>query len=204
MTEKNIPSVCPECGGALQERNGRYGKFLGCSNYPNCKYIFNIVDIVKIRCPECKRQLNWRKGKFGWFLSCTGYPECKFAFTPYKDQKEVVNCPECEEKLNYIEEGDIPYLKCPECGYNLEVKIDKLPKCPTCGSRLRKRQGKEGFFLGCSKFPECRYTFGFEREEINLTCPECGKPLDIREGKYGKFAGCTGFPDCNYVFDLRS
>ena len=200
----NNPSVCPECGGNLQERNGRYGKFLGCSNYPNCKYIYNIVDKVEIKCPDCKRQLNWRKGKFGWFLSCTGYPDCKFAFTPYKDQKQVVNCPECGKTLKYIDEADNSYLKCSSCKFKLEVKIDKLPKCPQCGGRLKKRSGKENLFLGCNNYPECRFSFDFGREEINLKCPDCGKPMSIREGKFGSFAGCTGFPDCNYVFDLRT
>jgi DNA topoisomerase-1 len=158
--------------------------------------------MVEIKCSDCKRQLNWRKGKFGWFLSCTGYPDCRFAFTPYKDQKQTVNCPKCGETLNYIEETDIPYLKCSSCDFKLEVKIDKLPKCPQCGGRLIKRSGKENLFLGCSNYPECRFSFDFGREEINLKCPDCGKLMSIREGKYGSFASCSGFPDCNYVFNL--
>jgi RecB family exonuclease len=80
---------CPECGSPLKERSGKYGPFLGCSNYPNCRYTLNIdpetkkpVTTKKAEgkdiCPECGSLLKERSGKFGPFIGCTNYPNCRF------------------------------------------------------------------------------------------------------------------------------
>ena len=73
--------------------------------------------------------------------------------------------------------------------------------CPKCGKLLKMRKGKYGDFLGCTGFPECRYTFdlsGF----TNIKCPNCGKRLVVKYGKGKNFLGCTGYPKCDYIFDL--
>ena len=80
---------CPECGSELKERSGKYGPFLGCSNYPNCRYTLNLdpetkkpVNLQEAEgkdiCPECGSLLKERKGKFGPFIGCTNYPNCRF------------------------------------------------------------------------------------------------------------------------------
>lgn len=80
---------CPECGSPLKERSGKYGPFLGCSNYPNCRYTLNIdpetkkpADLKKVEgkdiCPECGGLLKERTGKFGPFIGCSNYPNCRF------------------------------------------------------------------------------------------------------------------------------
>ena len=76
-------------------------------------------------------------------------------------------------------------------------------KCPECGAQLEKKLGRNGQFIGCSAYPECRYTRPVEGEapEAEVTdkeCPECGQPLAIKHGRYGKFLGCTGYPDCKH------
>ncbi|HNS32713.1 MAG TPA: type I DNA topoisomerase [bacterium] len=71
---------CPTCKVPLTVRRGRFGMFLGCSNYPKCMYKENIVDETMIgdkMCPNCNVPLTVKKGKFGTFLACPNYPKCK-------------------------------------------------------------------------------------------------------------------------------
>lgn len=79
-------------------------------------------------------------------------------------------------------------------------------KCPLCGSDLAYKDGVNGRFIGCIKFPTCKYVLKEQKEETNEltgeTCPQCGKPLVIRRDKKGKtFVACSGFPKCHYVVD---
>jgi len=70
---------------------------------------------------------------------------------------------------------------------------------------LVKRSGKYGYYLGCIRFPECRFAFNPELEnQRDLICPECGKIMEIKTGRFGKFVGCSGYPECRYTFDLRN
>jgi DNA topoisomerase-1 len=75
---------CPECGKALVERWSRYGKFIACSAYPECKYKRNLPGNERAEdqptdelCPACGRPMVIKEGKFGRFIACSGYPECK-------------------------------------------------------------------------------------------------------------------------------
>ena len=91
--------VCPECGNPLVIRNGRYGEFVACSNYPECKYIKKEEPEVKIimDCPLCSGKIvekKTRKGKL--FYGCDHYPKCKFATW---DMPINEKCPECGEIL---------------------------------------------------------------------------------------------------------
>lgn len=103
--------TCPECGSDLVIRNGRYGKFTACSNYPTCKYIKKEERVVEnlADCPKCDGKIvakRTRKGKF--FYGCTNYPKCDFA-SWYKPTGE----------------------KCPKCGFLLVEKKDKVV-CSNC------------------------------------------------------------------------
>jgi DNA topoisomerase-1 len=77
-------------------------------------------------------------------------------------------------------------------------------KCKECGSRMLKRWSKNGWFLGCENYPECKFTQnldkeGKEPEQPKLTdykCDKCGKPMTIRNGRYGEFLSCSGYPGC--------
>jgi DNA topoisomerase-1 len=76
--------ACPECGEPLLERRGRFGKFLACSGYPDCKYTRNLAggeraedEPTDERCPTCGKPMVIKHGRFGKFIACSGYPECK-------------------------------------------------------------------------------------------------------------------------------
>ena len=71
--------VCPECGGQIVIRHGRYGRFCGCSNYPECKWK---APLIVGRCPACHGDLVERVGKRGVFWGCSNYPDCKYAQEP--------------------------------------------------------------------------------------------------------------------------
>ena len=81
---KKLGKVCPKCSkGELMEREGKYGRFIACDNYPKCKYIEQDEELRKanstgVHCNKCKDgYLEERKGRFGIFYSCSNYPDCK-------------------------------------------------------------------------------------------------------------------------------
>jgi DNA topoisomerase-1 len=70
---------CPKCGNELVARSGRFGPFVGCSNYPECKYIKREPPKeTGETCPECGNPLVEKRGRFGPFVGCSNYPECKY------------------------------------------------------------------------------------------------------------------------------
>lgn len=72
--------------------------------------------------------------------------------------------------------------------------------CENCGRTLVKKWGRNGPFLACPGFPECRYTRPLEKEEaIDRPCPQCGGALAYRNGRFGKFIACTKYPSCKYT-----
>ncbi len=90
---------CPECGSPLVIRTGRYGEFVACSNYPECKYIkkeeVQVTEICK--CPKCSGNIIEKKSRKGKvFYGCDKYPKCKTAYW-YKPLDRI--CPECGEML---------------------------------------------------------------------------------------------------------
>lgn len=104
--------VCPDCGGDLVKRNGKFGEFTACSNYPTCKYIKKEEQIIKeiIDCPKCGGKIiekKTRKNKI--FYGCNNYPKCKYA-TWYMP---VSKCPECDNLLVNKKDDTI----CEECGF---------------------------------------------------------------------------------------
>ena len=111
--------TCPECGSNLVVRNGRYGKFVACGNFPECKYIKkeekeNIEEKVIIKCPNCDGDIIERKTKRGKiFYGCNNFPKCKTAFW---DKPLDMKCPNCESVLIETKDG----IKCSNCEYVLE------------------------------------------------------------------------------------
>ena len=118
--EKKAPEEtgekCPECGNPLVIRKGRYGEFIACSNYPECKYIKKEIKEEKeiMDCPLCDGKViekKTRRGKI--FYGCNHYPKCKFASWDLPiDEK----CPECGKYL--VEKNG--KIKCSECDYERE------------------------------------------------------------------------------------
>jgi DNA topoisomerase-1 len=157
--------LCPQEGrepGRLEVKLGRYGKFIGCTNYPDCRYIRNMdgseraePELLDERCPECGRQLQRRVGRFGPFVGCSGYPECTFI---KKDPPKTlgITCPQCtrgeivEKRTRFgifygcdrypecdfgVNNEPIVGHPCPECG-SLLVQRPKSIKCWNCGAEL--------------------------------------------------------------------
>ena len=115
--EKKAPEetgeVCPECGSPLVIRKGKFGEFVACSNYPECKYIKKeekkIVEVMD--CPDCDGKIierTTRRGKI--FYGCNNFPKCKFASW---DKPLPENCPECGKYL--VEKNG--KIKCSSCDY---------------------------------------------------------------------------------------
>ena len=107
---------CPECGKELVIRKGKYGEFVACSNYPECKYIKKdeVQEIEVCDCPNCDGKIvekKSRKGKI--FYGCNHYPKCK---TAYWDKPIEKKCPECGEMLVTKNEK----IKCSSCDYKEE------------------------------------------------------------------------------------
>ncbi len=85
-------------------------------------------------------------------------------------------------------------------------------KCPECGNPLSIRLGRNGRFIGCTKYPDCSYTRnlnddGSESNEPEVVegrkCPKCESALVIKTGRYGKFIGCSSYPDCRHIEPLE-
>ena len=110
-----LDELCPECGRQLQQRFGRYGPFVGCSGYPECRYIKkDPPKELGIGCPQCGQgQIVEKRTRFGLFYGCDRYPDCDFG-------------------VNNPPEKDHP---CPECG-SLLVRRPKSLRCWNCGAEL--------------------------------------------------------------------
>jgi len=175
---------CPECEiGKLVVREGKFGEFVGCSRFPECKYIKDRKTAEALAtgemCPRCGKPLVTRQGRRGPFVGCSGYPSCTYI----KDDR----APDAEGA-----DGAAP---------------EELGACPQCGKPLRRRSGRRGSFVGCTGYPDCKYiqpgapgarVAGPAPEPTGEDCPECGKALVTRKGRYGPFVSCSGYPACKY------
>ena len=153
-----LDEKCPLCGRPLVIRWGRYGKFIACSGYPECKYTRPLEqEIVEgEKCPVCGKPMVIRNGKYGRFLACIDYPRCPGV----KPLSTGVKCPECGgdivERRN--KKGQVFYAcsNYPKCRFTLPHKPVAIA-CPECGYPLlmEVRRGKK-FYLQC---PSCKKTF---------------------------------------------
>ena len=105
--------MCPECGSPLVKRTGRYGEFVACSNYPECKYVKKeekkVIEICN--CLKCDGKILERKTRRGkTFYGCSNFPKCKEAFW---DKPTGEKCPKCGEML--VEKDN--KIKCSKCDY---------------------------------------------------------------------------------------
>ena len=175
LAEK-IGEACPNCGGELLKRQGRFGEFIACSNYPKCKYSRNAdastegaseekaaPEVLDEKCPQCGKNLIKRKGRYGEFIACEGYPKCKYS-------RKIEGA--AKEKKPLISTG----VKCPNCG----------------AGEIVERFSRRGKFYGCTNYPKCGFVSNYA--PIARTCPQCGNSYMLRkELKKGNFAEC---PQC--------
>jgi len=181
---------CDKCGSPMIRRMGKYGKYLACSNYPNCSNIIseNKEEISDIRCPKCGANMVVKSGRYGKFLACPNYPECSLIL-PIDVKVSDVKCPNCGQNMFVVKGKYGNYLTCGKCGLKQpEVKFDGNPhqgektegKCPECGKPMRRMRSKNGkFYFGCTGYPGCKFLSW--DVPTGDKCPKCGKYL-VRKG----------------------
>ena len=149
--------ICEKCGSRMVVKNGRYGKFAACPNYPKCRNTKPLVEprtedeeveekkliIADFKCEKCGSDMVQRVGRYGSFFACVRYPECDFSKQKTKD----IGVP-----------------------------------CPKCGSKIIMKTGrKRTVFYSCEKYPEC--DFSSWDLPINEKCPDCGEILFRKKGQ---------------------
>jgi DNA topoisomerase-1 len=130
-----------------------------------------------------------------------------------------------EEQLDKIEEHRVDWLGVLKDFYSpfkqsldtaqeqmKHAKAEITPseyKCPDCGRMLVYRFGKNGKFLSCSAYPECKFACTCDKEGKMLQekvsehkCPQCGKPMVHKNGRFGPFLGCSGYPECKTTLKI--
>jgi DNA topoisomerase-1 len=196
LKREEIPTdiICEKCGSPMVIKFGKNGRFLACSNYPDCK---NTTDFsedadgkivpqkanateagIDIICEKCGSPMLVKKGKNGRFLACSNYPVCK-------------------NTANFTEdaEGKIVPEKAPT--------TDEV--CPLCGKPLAAKKGRYGTFFGCSGYPECKFILktasrtATEIQKTDQVCEKCGRPMVVKSGRFGTFLGCSGYPECKNI-----
>ena len=114
--------MCPVCGRPLVKKHGRFGEFIACSGYPECKTTMPVVKKLGVTCPKCGKELVERRSRRGKiFYGCSGYPECDQVFW---DKPVNKKCPQCGSLMTEKKTKSAHVLKCtdPECGYKEDIK----------------------------------------------------------------------------------
>ncbi len=155
---KGLPTGerCPECGRELVLKFGRYGEFLACSGYPDCRYTRDVgtpsADGAETggeeapSCPECGAPMVQKRSRFGPFWACTRYPDCR-------GTRRIGGAARSQPRPTGV--------TCPREG---------------CGGELLERRSRRGrVFYGCSRYPECEFTMW--DPPVASPCPECGHPV---------------------------
>ncbi|MBQ4090950.1 MAG: type I DNA topoisomerase [Clostridia bacterium] len=164
MEETDI--ICDKCGSRMVVKNGKFGKFAACPNFPKCRNTKPLIDTKAealeaeeekveqkpekklviaedMKCEKCGGDMVLRNGKFGSFYACVNYPACKFT----KQRVKEVGVP-----------------------------------CPKCGSKIVVRYSKsKTVFYGCENYPRC--DFSSWDMPVEEKCPNCGKNLYVKKGK---------------------
>ena len=166
--------ICEKCGSRMVVRNGRFGKFAACPNYPTCKNTKPLVAkpepveeadaedekkapaTTDMKCEKCGADMILRTGKFGSFYACSRYPECKFTKARMKDTG--VLCPKCGAKVvTKFGRNHTVFYSCeryPECDFS-SWDMPTTETCPTCGKMLFRKKGKS--LLVCHE-SDCGYS----------------------------------------------
>ncbi|MBP3436901.1 MAG: type I DNA topoisomerase [Clostridia bacterium] len=122
--EKKAPEkadfACPQCGGDVVLRHGKFGVFYACVNYPKCTFTKQKVDRISILCPDCQSPIVIKRGKNRFaFYSCERYPECQFSTWDIPTEEK---CPDCGDMLLRRKGKKVLYCRNKECGYKADEK----------------------------------------------------------------------------------
>ena len=147
--------ICELCGSKMIIKNGKFGKFAACPNYPKCKNTKTLnkdgepnetkqVEVADFKCEICGSDMVLRKGKFGDFYACSQYPKCKNTKT--KSETVDVLCPDCgAELVSKMTKSRKQFYSCskyPECSFST-WDIPTTEKCPVCSGMLLKKKNKD-------------------------------------------------------------
>ena len=185
--------ICEKCGAKMIRKTGRYGKYLACSNYPECSNIRSEnIEESDVLCEKCGSKMIVKTGKYGKFLACPNYPKCSFV-KPIDEETTTEKCEKCGGPM-VVKKGKFgKYLYCTACK-NTKSVTEEAGVCPVCHKPTRKMTSRAGkTFYGCSSYPEC--TFMSWDMPTGELCPKCGKYLVY--SKDGKTKRCSG-KDCDY------
>ena len=169
--EEPTDEVCDECGKPMVIKTGRFGRFMACSGFPECRTRRPLEakapdEPTEEVCDKCGRPMVIKAGRSGCFLACTGFPDCRSTR--------------------------------PLTGETPDKPTDEV--CEKCGQPMAVKAGRYGSFLACTGFPKCRNTRKMAgqaaSEPTDEVCEKCGQPMAIKKGRYGRFLGCTGYPKC--------
>lgn len=116
VKDKVLDEKCPKCGHPLAEKHGRNGKFIGCTNFPECDFTKSIIKTTGVKCPECENgeiiEKVSKKGKR--FYGCSNFPKCDYAtWDPPTGEK----CPKCGDLLVHKKNRSTDEIKCNSCDY---------------------------------------------------------------------------------------
>ena len=148
VTHEETDEVCPECGKPMAIKLGRYGKFLACTGYPECKVSRPLngdntpapVEASDEVCDKCGSAMVVKTGRYGKFLACSAYPKCKNIQPMEKPKDTGIQCPSCHK-----------------------------------GTFLEKKSRRGKVFYSCSTYPKCKHALW--NKPIDKPCPECGAPF---------------------------
>jgi DNA topoisomerase-1 len=180
--EEPTDIACEKCGRPMVIKWGRFGKFLACSGYPECKSTKELPGSAEgsavagtngqgetvgegQACENCGKPMVLKRGRFGPFLACSGYPECK---TIVRIGRSAAPPPKPTDQV-----------------------------CEKCGAPMVIREGRFGPFYSCSTYPACK---NLKPIPMGVDCPQCGAPLTARRTKRGRtFYGCSAYPKCDFT-----
>jgi DNA topoisomerase-1 len=199
MQETSQEEYCENCGRPMVLKRGRFGQFMACTGYPDCKTTRRLDQGAKVpdipleeKCPKCGRNMVLRHGRYGEFISCSGYPDCKYV----KQNYIGVKCPQCKDgelvEKKARRRGNIFYgcSNYPKCKFTSAYK-PVAETCPQCGSPyLVEKNLKSGPVIACpnnkrttsedEEKPKPRRKKG-EGEESTVKC-DYSRPLQPQAG----------------------
>ena len=176
LQETSQEEYCENCGRVMVLKRGRFGQFMACTGYPDCKTTRRLDQGKKVPdipldelCPKCGRNLMIRHGRYGEFTACSGYPDCKYV----KQNFIGVKCPLCKDG-ELVEKrarkgntfyGCSNYPKCKFTSANKPI----AEKCPSCGNEyLVEKTLKSGPVVACPN-KECDYERPVPVEAVPVT-----------------------------------